>query len=114
MFIYVLTHYSEVYIFANLCHFMTVERAALPREPWLVGAVRSFFEPGVGHGLLNFTRYVIFAMLCFFVIWPFIDYSIHYVVMAILSFCLFLSYEYFIYHLKKDPEVMRGNRPKTE
>jgi hypothetical protein len=80
----------------------------------LARVVRSFFEPGVSIGLLNFTRVVIFLMLCFFVIWPFFDYNIHYVFMAILSFFFFLSFEYLVYHLKRDPDVMRGNRKKTE
>jgi hypothetical protein len=85
-----------------------------PGESWLVRMVRSFCQPGVGNGLLNFTRFVIFAMLCFFVIWPFIDFNIHYVILGILSFCFFLSFEYFVYHLKKNPDVMERNHPKEE
>jgi hypothetical protein len=34
--------------------------------------------------------------------------------MGILSLCFFLSFEYFVYHLKKNPDVMQGNRPKAD
>jgi membrane protein implicated in regulation of membrane protease activity len=84
------------------------------RESAVARALRSFFETGVSVGLLNFTRVVIVLILCSFVIWPFIDYNIHFVFMAILSFFFFLLFEYLVYHLKRNPDVMRGNRPKTE
>jgi hypothetical protein len=84
-------------------------------DSWLVRVARDFIRPGVSGTLLNFTLAVIFLMTCFFVIWPmFVDYSIHYVIMAVLSFCFLLSFMYFSYHLKKNPEFMRPDRPKTD
>jgi hypothetical protein len=80
----------------------------------IVGWVNSLLAPGFGFGLLNFTRVVIFVMMVFFVIWPFIDYNIHYVIMAILSFCFFVSFEYLTYHLKKNPELMQGQKARTD
>lgn len=69
-------------------------------------------DSGVSVGLLNVARAVILVMLGFFCLWPLVDYNIHYVVMAVLSFCMFLSFEFFVYHLKKNPDIM--NPPPTK
>lgn len=81
----------------------------------VTGAFMSLFKPGVTVGLLNFTRLVIFLMTCFFFLWPLVDYNIHYIIMGFLSLGFFLSFEFFSYHLKKNPDIMNpGANSKTD
>ena len=72
----------------------------------ITGVFMSLFKPGVTVGMLNFTRVVIFTMMCFFFLWPLVDYNIHYIIMGFLSLGFFLSFEFFSYHLKKNPDIM--------
>ena len=64
--------------------------------------------------VLNFTQMAIFLMFLFFAIVPFLNYSIHYVIMAILSFCFYLSFRYFLNQLKKNPELLNQNEKEKE
>jgi hypothetical protein len=98
-------NFSDVYIM--------VDQGA--GDSWLLRVVQDFIQPGVSGSLMTFTLVVIFLMTCFFAIWPlFVDYSVHYVIMAVLSFCFLLSFIYFSHHLKKNPEFMRPERPKID
>lgn len=74
----------------------------------------SLFGPSVDELLMNITKTVIFLMTCFFGIMIYVDYNIHYLIMCMLSFCFFLSFQYFSIQLKKHPEVLLSNNKEKK
>jgi hypothetical protein len=94
---------------------MSTRESEGKKSGWLVPLIKGILEPGVTTGLLGFTRIVILLMMGFFLCWAvFVDYNIHFMIMAALSLCLFLSFEYFAYHLKKEPALMKADKTKSE
>ena len=72
------------------------------------------FQPGVGMGVINFARLSIIAVMIFLVVMTFVHYSIHWIIMSIITLCLFFSFEFFVSELKKDPEFMAGKDPHVD
>ena len=79
----------------------------LPVGGWLV----NLFKPGVGFGVINFSRLCLVAMMIFLVTMVITSYNIHWLIMAILGIGLSLSFEFFVSELKKNPDIMH---PKEE
>ncbi|OHT04517.1 hypothetical protein TRFO_28031 [Tritrichomonas foetus] len=77
------------------------------------GWLANLFTPGIGFGVINFTRVCLIAMMIFLVTMVFTHYNIHWLIMSILGICLTLSFEFFIGELKKSPEIMNPKN-KTE
>ena len=80
----------------------------------IVGFFVRILQPGVSVTLLNLIRGVIVLMTCFFFLWPFVDYNIHYIVMGFMSLGFLLSFEYFSYHLKQNPDIMNPKAAKAD
>lgn len=80
------------------------------QEAGFSGWLSNIFTPGVGFGVINFTRVCLLAMMIFLIVMVVTHYNIHWLVMSILGICLTISFEFFIGELKKNPEIMNPNK----
>jgi len=80
------------------------------KKSWLMWVL----EPGIGNGVINFSRMCIIGLLMFLCFSSIFNYSIHYVIMSILALCLGASFEYFVYHLRRSPEIMDPANEKAK
>ena len=72
------------------------------------------FSPGIGNGVINFSRVCCIACIVFLTYMTIFHYSIHYAIMSVLAACLFFSFEFFVHELRKNPEIMNPSRAKTD
>lgn len=68
--------------------------------------VKEALKPGVTPWLITVTRFAIILCFCAMFSLFYLDGSIHYLVAAVLSLCLFLSFEYSVIYIKKCPEFL--------
>ena len=77
------------------------------------GILESLFLPGVGDKMISIVRIVLTCLLIFLVVMTFVNYSIHFVILALITLCLFGSFEYLVSEVKKHPELFE-TKTKTE
>ena len=80
------------------------------KQSWLMWVL----SPGIGSGVITFTRICLLACVLYLWAQVIFMYNIHYLIMSILSVCLFGSFEFFISELKKNPEFMSGKPPEKK
>ncbi|EAX94309.1 hypothetical protein TVAG_466670 [Trichomonas vaginalis G3] len=80
--------------------------------------IEKLLTPGIGDGIIMALRFCFFLLMVFLLITVFLTYNIHFVIMSILSLCLFLSFEYLIANLKKydllNPEESKEKKEQEE
>lgn len=90
----------------------TVPEKPYSEKTW----IEKFLTPGVGMPMINMLRGCFVLLMVFLMILILFSYNIHYVIMSILTLCLFLSFEYFIAQLIKydllNPEETKELREK--
>jgi hypothetical protein len=79
--------------------------AAVPVKP-SAGGLSWIFSPGIGNGVINFTRICVLCCMMFLVHQTLFHYTIHWLIMTFLSGGLMFSFELFIAELRKHPEIM--------
>jgi hypothetical protein len=81
-----------------------VEAAVAEKPP--EGTFSWIFSPGIGNGVINFTRLCILSCMMFLVYQTLFHYTIHWIIMTFISGGLMFSFEFFIAELRKHPEIM--------
>ena len=90
------------------------QQIQLPEQTGFSAWLSNIFTPGVGFGVINFTRVCLIAMMVFLIYMVFASYNIHWLIMSILGICLTLSFEFFVSELKKNPEIMNPENKKDD
>ncbi|KAK8835041.1 hypothetical protein M9Y10_002369 [Tritrichomonas musculus] len=90
------------------------QQVQFPEQSGFSGWLSNIFTPGVGFGVINFTRVCLVAMMVFLVYMVLFNYNIHWLVMSILGICLTCSFEFFVSELKKNPEIMDPANKKDD
>ena len=85
-----------------------------PEQTGFSAWLSNIFTPGIGFGVINFTRVCLVAMMVFLIYMVFASYNIHWLVMSILGICLTLSFEFFVSELKKNPEIMNPENKENK
>lgn len=76
--------------------------------------LREALKPGATPWLITVGRITIMLVFVYAFIAMYIDFNIHYVILSIIALCLFLSFEYSVYYMKKDPTFFHEGAIKTE
>ena len=83
------------------------------RQPGFSGWIKWVLSPGIGDGVINFTRGCIFILLLFLSIMSLIRYNIHFIILTIITIILYACFEFTIQELRKYPELMSGKIPDS-
>ena len=83
------------------------------RQPGFSGWLKWVLSPGIGDGVINFTRACIFSLLIFLSIMSLIRYNIHFIILTIITVVLYACFEFTIQELRKYPELMSGKIPDS-
>ena len=84
------------------------------REPGFTGWIKWVLSPGIGEGVINFTRVCIFVLLVFLSVMSLIRYNIHFIMLTIITVILYACFEFTIQELRKYPDIMSGKIPDAK
>lgn len=92
----------------------TGEKIVLPEQTGIAAWFSWVFTPGIGNGVITFSRICVICCLLFLTYMTLFHYTIHWFMMNMLAGCLWASFEFFISELRKNPEIMDPANKKEE